>query len=271
MAYSRTRARDADRAAATEVVVAAYADGQLTRAELDARTARLQTARTFAELDEQLADLQKPGEQSWRAPHAPGRSPRRTDGPSLVKGAAAAAVAAIALAIVLPQVFSDDQPEVPYAGVAENAADGPDEPAAIKDPRTAQGFATFLDAMEAKLKTTKATRAQLSEDSITVTIPVSPDKSRRYVTWSWDGTWTEYSTGKYSDSEDVWLLDLRDLDATTFGAALELALGRVEDAESASFSIESNGKSCYSIYVDNRFDESFLGRFACNGKLVEQF
>ncbi|MFI5428430.1 hypothetical protein [Aeromicrobium sp. UC242_57] len=179
------------------------------------------------------------------------------------------AATAVALWLLLPQVFAEDSPPTPFAGATVGPDDAPEEPAPIKDPRTAEGYAEFLSAMQAKLKTTKVTRAQLSEDSLTVTIPLTPKQSRRYVTWSWDGEWTEYSTGRYSDSEEVWLLDLKNVDASKFGASLELALGKIEDAESASFSIQSNGKSCYNIYVDNRFDESFYGRFACNGKLVE--
>ncbi|MDM7490936.1 DUF1707 domain-containing protein [Rhodococcus sp. CSLK01-03] len=53
-----TRARDADRAAVRARLDAAYADGQLTGAEHEARDARADAAGTLGELDELVADLQ---------------------------------------------------------------------------------------------------------------------------------------------------------------------------------------------------------------------
>lgn len=270
MAYSRTRARDADRTKAIEVLASAFADGQLSRAEHDARVDKLQAARTFADLDEQLVDLQKPGEQSWQAPGVDAKPHVATGRTALLKGAGVVAITVTVLGLVLPRVFSDDSSDVPGVGPRAVSTDEQAKPASIKDPRTAEGFAVFLKEMQSKLHTTTMTTAQLSEDSVTVTLPVSPDKSRRYITWFWDGEWSEYSTGKYSDSEEVWSLDLKTVDSTTFAASLELSFGRIEDPESAMFSIQSDGKTCYNIYVDNRFDESFYGRFACSGKLVEE-
>ncbi|WP_456694710.1 DUF1707 SHOCT-like domain-containing protein [Aeromicrobium sp. P5_D10] len=270
MAYSRTRARDADRAKAIEVLASAFADGQLSRAEHDSRVDKVQVARTFADLDAQLFDLQKPGETSWQAPGVPPKP--GTGSPALLKGAAVATIAAVVLAVILPRVFSDDSAPAPIAGptVAAGNENEEEQPEPIKDPRTAEGYAAFLKEMETKHRTTEMTSAHFSEDSVTVTLPVDPDKSRRYVVWSWDGEWSEYSTGKYSDSEQIWSLDLKKVDASKFAASMELALGKIEDAESVAFSIQPDGKSCYNIYVDNRFDESYYGRFACNGKVVQE-
>lgn len=268
MAYSRTRARDADRAKAVEVLASAFADGQLSRAEHDVRVDKVQVARTFADLDAQLFDLQKPGETSWQAP---GVAPKPgTGSPALLKGAAVAVIAAVALAMVLPRVFSHDSAPAPIAPPTVAAGNEQEQPEPIKDPRTAEGYAVFLKEMEAKLHTTKMTSAYFREDAVTVTLPVDPDKSRRYVVWSWDGEWSEYSTGKYADHEEIWSLDLKKVDASKFAASMEYSLGKIEDAESAAFSIQPDGKSCYNIYVDNRFDESYYGRFACNGKLVRE-
>lgn len=51
------RASDHDRALVTDVLSAAYADGRLTRDELDQRLATAQQARTFGELTPLTADL----------------------------------------------------------------------------------------------------------------------------------------------------------------------------------------------------------------------
>lgn len=268
MAYSRTRARDSDRDKAMEVVGAAFADGQLSREEHDVRVSKLHNAKTFADLDEQLVDLQTPGETNWRAPvglRSPG-VPVRTR--LVISGVAVAAV--VGFSVVLPHVFSSDADRAPTNRVTDTPTTEPEQPAAIKDPRTPDGYGEFLAAMSAKLGTTKMTRAYLSESSVTVTVPVSPDRSRRYITWSWDGEWSEYSTGQYSESDEIWSLDLKKVDSSTFGSSMERSLAKVEDAESASFSIEPDGKSCYNIYVDNRFDESYYARFACDGKLVQE-
>lgn len=267
MAYSRTRARDTDRDRAIEFVGAAFSDGQLSRAEHDERVAKLQVARTFADLDAQLFDLQKPGESNWRVP-ASASAPTPMSKRAVLIAAVAVAVT-LGLGVVLPRVISTNADDVSNTPISKVPVEEPDEPITIKDPRTAAGYADFLTAMEAKLGTTKMTSAYLSENSVTLTIPVSPEKGRRYVTWSWDGEWSEYATGKYADHAEVWSLDLKTIDSSKFAAAMELSLGRVEDAESASFAVQPDGKTCYNIYVENRFDESFYGRFACNGKLIK--
>lgn len=62
MNFRQTRARDADRVAASEVVAAAYVNGQIDRAEHDLRAGRVAAARTLGELEVLLHDLQGAGQ-----------------------------------------------------------------------------------------------------------------------------------------------------------------------------------------------------------------
>jgi hypothetical protein len=56
--HARVRATDADRAHARDLFAEAYADGRLTRAELDARSAKLDGPVTLGALKHLVADLE---------------------------------------------------------------------------------------------------------------------------------------------------------------------------------------------------------------------
>ena len=80
---NRTRARDADRTAACELIEAAYADGQLSLEEHDARITRALEARTIGELRGLTDDLQGERQPEPQPPRAKRPTPRRSRLPRL--------------------------------------------------------------------------------------------------------------------------------------------------------------------------------------------
>lgn len=66
MGRSTKRARDADRDLAVEFIQDAWVDGQLTREEHDERVDRVLRARTIADVEREVTDLQGPGGAVWR-------------------------------------------------------------------------------------------------------------------------------------------------------------------------------------------------------------
>lgn len=74
MGIREKRARDADRDLAVEFIQGAWVDGQLTRAEHDERVERVLRARTVADVEHEVRDLQGPGGAVWR-PTAPPAAP----------------------------------------------------------------------------------------------------------------------------------------------------------------------------------------------------
>ncbi|WP_433681542.1 DUF1707 domain-containing protein [Nocardia sp. CA-119907] len=81
-ASGRLRARDLDRANASSVLDAAYAEGQLGADEYRDRTAKAEVARTIADLDRLTSDLQLPSAVRDLVPGAPTptRNPLRRSG-----------------------------------------------------------------------------------------------------------------------------------------------------------------------------------------------
>ena len=66
--YARLRACDADRERTADVLRAAFVEGRLTQDELDERLGRAYTARTYADLAAQTADLPLPRQMPAPAP-----------------------------------------------------------------------------------------------------------------------------------------------------------------------------------------------------------
>lgn len=66
MGRGTKRARDADRDLAVEFIQDAWVDGQLTREEHDERVDLVLRARTVADVEELVTDLQGPGGAVWR-------------------------------------------------------------------------------------------------------------------------------------------------------------------------------------------------------------
>ncbi|MFC6011499.1 DUF1707 SHOCT-like domain-containing protein [Nocardia lasii] len=132
------RARDADRADACALLDAALADGQLTAAEHESRTAKAMRAETFGAIDRLVDDLQIPADQA-STPVARGipRAPRRWWIPvGIVAGAAVLG----SLAGLIGRSAGAAEPDIP-------------------DLTTGKGFAYFLAAYQAEFGSTVADEA----------------------------------------------------------------------------------------------------------------
>ncbi|QYB07600.1 DUF1707 domain-containing protein [Rhodococcus sp. USK10] len=95
---SQTRARDLDRVNACSQLDAAYADGQLGAGEYHDRSAQAMSAKTLAELNLLISDLQLPSSVTEQAPVRSPGSPRRALRIAVACGAVIA-VGAIGLAL----------------------------------------------------------------------------------------------------------------------------------------------------------------------------
>lgn len=255
--YSRTRARDTDRESAIAVVAAAFADGQLDRSEHDVRVSRLQQARTFADLDAQLVDLQRPGQSAWRAPLAAAPStPVSGKRIALIAGIGAVLVAGL----VLPSLIADEPEFVPQIG-----AQSDDEPEPIRNPMTPQGWAEFLAALEEKTGDTVVFEANLFEDQVSIEVPVEK-KGERALSYTWNGEWDTGDPGTNSYSRK----DLSRIDASKFAASMAYVSAQIQEPERQDIDVFGNvdgyhPDACYAAYASNRFDESEMVYFRCDG------
>lgn len=268
MAYSRTRARDTDREAAIEIVSAAYADGQLTSAEHGERVTRLRAARTFADLDAQLVDLQRPGQSTWSAP-----ARRSVFGSGAVAAASRkkAVLVGVGFAVVAGVVawtFTSSpspDPSFPQSGVAQTPA-----PDSITNPMTPEGWRDFLVALEEQTGSTVVLEAYLRTDSVSVTVPVEGPKSAsgdRVLKYMWDGEWSAGDPG----TSDYRHKDLAKIDPETFAPAMEFVASEIEEPENQDVSMFGNLRegACFAAYASNRFDETEMRYFTCDGTVME--
>lgn len=156
---SSTRARDIDRAQTCGLLDAGYSEGQLEKAEYDARTAAAMKAKTLGELDALVSDLQIPAHLAETAVREATVPPGKRRGPAI-----AAAVAAVVVVTGLVAVVTrGDDPGPQPDAVREVAAAGqpapapapiPGEPEAIVvdpiDTTTAEGIEEFLRQFQEK-------------------------------------------------------------------------------------------------------------------------
>lgn len=262
MAYSRTRARDADREAAIELVNAAYADGQITDVERSERSNRLRAARTFADLDAQLVDLQRPGESRWQAP-----VPAARTAPAPGRAAAAFVViaAVIGMLFVMFQIFDDPDPETPLGAASQPEAE------TVIDLYTTEGFTQLTEATQEKFGTTKVTSVHLYGGYASVTVVIDRSK-RRYATWMYDGAWDEWDVGTVSDSDDIRYIDLATLNSAAIAPAMTRVSAAVDEPESVSVTIRPMSwvpGACIDVSARNRFDDSESIYLSCAGDVVE--
>ncbi len=227
-----TRARDTDRAAATALLDAALADGQLTEGDHRALVELASEARTLGDLNELTDDLQRPVD----APAA-ARPPRSYRGPLV----AAALLAACALAFAggFAAVHrSNDAPSGPAVAEA-----GPVQPLVIPLPDlyTAAGISLFIEQYRAKFGDTVVDELNLYQGYAIVTRPVpgQPNRQARY----------DYRGGFQTDSS----LTTRKTDTPTFDLATVdiAALGRLITDAPTTLRVPDGAISHISFEVDS--------------------
>ncbi|MFC4604391.1 DUF1707 SHOCT-like domain-containing protein [Rhodococcus kronopolitis] len=164
-ATTRVRARDVDRAAVRDALDSAFADGQLTDAEHRIRVEAAGTARTLADLDGLVRDLQVPNDLRESASTPP--PPRSTRW-------AVALAAAVVLACGVVAVTSSRANDRPVAGAA-----GPQA-----ELTTAAGFGRMIDEIAHHLGDSQVDRLTVHPAYATFSRPVpgrpGSEQSYRY-------------------------------------------------------------------------------------------
>jgi len=139
-----TRARDIDRANTSALLDAAFGDGQINKAEHRAMSELASEARTLADLDVLVGDLQRPADAPPDA-----RPPRDTARPWFPLAVAAVAVAAAVGAFTLAD---GDDAEATVTPVAQQIDFDAVEPLVVATPNpvSPEGMKVFLDRYRAK-------------------------------------------------------------------------------------------------------------------------
>jgi hypothetical protein len=271
------RARDADREEAVDFIEAAYSDGQLTREEYDVRTGKALRAQKLTELDRLVRDLQRPGTtrvaaRLTRLAEATGRpAPTRNQvtmanaltgsARRFLVGVGVLALTAFVVFFLLPWLLFRDT-----AGVA-------DEPeAAPVDLLTADGFRTFVDAVEARTGDTVVFSAFVGSEHYGGAMVPADATSDRYVQWTWRDAGFEDGESTGSDL-DAMRFDLSRIDPAAIPGLVEQAGDLVEEPESFSLHIDPDEYDlkgeCYRISAGNRFSEYGDITASCSGRVLE--
>lgn len=195
----RLRARDTDRAGVRELLDTAYGDGQLTPEEHRLRADAAARARTLAELDTLVHDLQVSARMTDRLPIPPAEHTRRW-----IAGIAAAVIVVVGAAVVTSRV----------TGTEAEAADA--RPGTLL---SAAGMARMVsdlhDGYGDALVDSLTVFAEYA--SLTVPVPGSPGLSRN-LRYDEDGL-TDSGTSPGRDRDDV-PVNLDDLDLRAVGGLL---------------------------------------------------
>ncbi|MGK8521187.1 DUF1707 SHOCT-like domain-containing protein [Nocardia asteroides] len=237
-----TRARDADRATTRELLDAARADGQLTEEEHETLIELTAQARTLGDLDELVADLQRPRDTA-PAPRPP-RSRRRQWYLGGVAVAAALAACAGFLAVTRAE-------ESPSAARAVPAVDlGVVQPLVIPTPSlvTADGVATFLRNYQRKFGDLRVDELTMHDGYASFAREV-PGQPNRKVEYDYRGGFTQSReiTTRKADTPSV---DLGTLNVEAIGRALAdaAAITRVPGGAVSHFVVSVNDVGFYGRY-----------------------
>ncbi|MDV7241987.1 MULTISPECIES: DUF1707 domain-containing protein [Rhodococcus] len=222
---SRTRARDLDRVNACSQLDAAYADGQLDAGEYHDRTAQAMSAKTLAELNLLISDLQLPASLTDEVPVRSAR-PRRT-----VLRIAVGIAVAVAAGIVAVALTQHDGPEPAGGSVPVQVerpvgfpvqeppvADAESPITGVVQPLTPDGIAAVFDAYQREFGDLTAHQMALYPGYALAkrTVAEAPGQADTY---SFRGGFTPWGprSGRSPGTADV---DLRQVDVAALGALL---------------------------------------------------
>ncbi len=169
----RLRARDVDRAAVCDVLDAAYSDGQLTEVEHRSRTEATRSARTLADLDRLVRDLQVPADLRDAVPTPPPTPSTRW------AVALSAAVVLVCGIVVVTSARDDGEP----AAAASSSA---------SELTTAAGFGRMLDEIHRELGDSQVDQLTVYPEYATFScaVPGKPGLEQSYM----------YEDGKLTDN-----------------------------------------------------------------------
>jgi hypothetical protein len=273
------KARDADRDAATEVAEAAYADGQISKADCEFRVERLLQAQTMAEIQAITRDLRPPGS----AIPAPTQRPAdlvtstRAATPSAQVASRPEAGGRTLVGVIVAVVILLVLAGVGVAGalfvgqVADSGfASGEAQESVVADMTSAEGYDDFVAALTEKTGSSVVFNATIYPGYAVVEVPVD-DSSQRAYGWYYDGTWSDW-TGRGTAEEQR--LDLADLDGAIVAATLKKVARKIEDPAAMYVLVNPAGRAegvCLSAYANNEFDETAYVDATCEGKVVFRY
>lgn len=260
-----TRARDADRAAASELLARAFGEGQLTEEEYRAHAELLAEAATLGDLADLTTDLQGP-RRTPVAPRPPGTGRR-------VVGTAVLGVAALAVAFgAFTLTARDPEPAAaapPAAAGPETVQPGPVDsdgiaPVVIATPDllTDAGLAQFVADYRAEFGDTLTDDITLFADHASVerSVPGQPNRLVQY-TYRWGFRQDRDVTTRKLDTPVIDLATVN-LAAVAAVAADAGALMKVPDGAVSMIQFTFHPLSAgeerpvVAVYADNSFDES---------------
>ncbi|WP_454195395.1 DUF1707 SHOCT-like domain-containing protein [Nocardia sp. Marseille-Q1738] len=235
-----TRARDADRATTRDLLDLARAEGQLTEEEHDTLTELAAEARTLGDLDDLVADLQRPGNVA--PPPRPPRSRRR----QWYLGAVTLAAVTAACAGFLAVTRAADEPR-PAAQAAPVVDPGAVQPLVVPTPSlvTTDGITTFLRNYQRKFGDLQVDELRMYDKHASIVRAV-PGQPNRKVEYDYRGGFVQ-SRQIETRKSDTPSADLGGLNVEAVGRALADAatITRVPGGAVSHFAVSVN---------DNRFD-----------------
>jgi hypothetical protein len=274
------KARDADRDAAIEVTEAAYADGQISKADCEFRVERLLQAQTMAEIQAITRDL-RPPESAIPAP-----TQRPTDLVTSTRAATPSAqvasrpeaggrtlvgvIVAVVILLVLAGVGVAGALFVGQVADSGFASGEAEESAAVTDLTSAGGYDDFVAALTEKTGSSVVFNATIYPGYAVVEVPVD-DSSQRAYGWYYDGSWSDW-TGRGTAEEQR--LDLADLDGATVAATLKKVARKIEDPDATYVLVNPAGRAegvCLSAYANNEFGETAYVDATCDGTIVFRY
>jgi hypothetical protein len=264
-----TRARDADRATACQLLDVGRSDGQLTEEEHQTLTELAGEAKTLGDLTGLVDDLQRPND----APPLP-QPPHSNRRQWFLIGVTTAAVCAAVVTFALTSRASDPAPLPAAKPVAPVAAPAPDlgsvQPVVVATPNllTREGLTLFLTRYREKFGDLQVDELRLFDDYGHLSRAVA-GQPNRLASYDYRGGF-EQSGAVTSRKPDRSAADLADLNIAAISDALTGAVAtlRVPNGAVNQISVEVNDSGAYSyygiakgapfvsIYAGNKFNES---------------
>lgn len=289
MVDPQKKARDADRDAAVEVVEAAFADGQISRADYDLRVDRLLRAVTVGEVQSLVQDLRRdPHDRTTDVveavtedtvtPAVPPRVRRPRPAPSALfrvrvpgdpSSRAQAVIITVVVLVVLVVVLAVALPIWLVSRGDDGVATGPvglgDQVSLV----TPEGYDLFVDALQDETGSLEVFSIVLYPGYAVVDVPADATSQRKYGRY-WNGDWSDFG-GAGTSSDERFTADEVDGDVIADGVRRAKAL--VEDPTTWYAIVGAPdadvGGTCVTAYASNEFSESQFVRLTCDGSLVE--
>ncbi len=277
------RARDDDRNRAVEQIDAAYADGQITLEEHDARCATALRARTLSELNTIVNDLQTTtggisgpaviernegigdllGRIDWAAPLR-----------LLRGGLVLLAVVVVGALVIGGWALTQLAGSASTGDFFDSGSFGSDDAEAAYDgpgPQTPEGFARMLDDLDADAESTVVSSAVIYPEYAVLNV-VSPDDPRLTSSYYYGEGELRDSTGETSLKPDAPVLDLREVNIERAQEWMEEAPKRLDlpDANEAWLNISSflTEEMRVMVYVSNKYNDAAYLVTTASGRLT---